>query len=113
MLLNTRTYNVDRINPDAVQYAGPANTLTIKDTFEMKRTMPKPSGTSLGVARPMAKRVKTFTVGTTNVDAIVTLSASLPVGIAAADIDALLADLAAFAASSDAAGLFKTLDINA
>jgi hypothetical protein len=31
----------------------------------------------------------------------------------AADVDALLADFAAFCASNDAKALFKTLDINA
>jgi hypothetical protein len=62
MLINTRTYNVDRVQPDAVQYTGPANTITLKDRFEMKRAYPKASGTYLGVAKPQAKLTKTVTV---------------------------------------------------
>lgn len=114
MLLNTRTYTPNRVQADSVGYAGPANTLSITDTLELKRQFPKPSGVFLGVAKPVAKRVKTVTLaqgGTA--DAIMMLSGSLPVGIAAADVDALLADMAAFCASNDAKNLFKSLLVNA
>lgn len=117
MLFNTRTYNSSRVNgPDSQTYAGPAHTLTVSDTVTMARVYPKPNGDFLGVARPSLKRVKTLVVNsTTNEmrDAIVNVGGSIPVGAAAADIDALLADLAAFFASNEAKNLFKSLTISA
>lgn len=116
MLLNTRTYAEDRTNPDSVRYVGPANTLTISDTFEMKRVYPKPTATFAGVGRPTAKRVKTVSLNgdaSTPGDIIVQLSGSIPVGAAGADVDGILADLAAFCASNEAKALFKNLAVKA
>lgn len=116
MLLNTRTYTVDRTNPDSVKYVGPANTLSVSDTLEMKRVYPKPTATFAGVARPTAKRVKTVTLNgdaATVADYIISVSGSMPVGMAEADIDAGLADMAAFFGSNEAKALFKKLVIQA
>lgn len=116
MLINTRTYNVDRTLPDAVTYAGPAHTLTLLDKFEMKRVLPKSSGTFRGVAKPTAKMTKTVVINSTTgetANAIFEFSCSLPVGMLAADIDAGLADFASWLASNDAKALAKLLDINA
>ncbi|UUW21154.1 MAG: hypothetical protein [Sanya solspi-like virus 4] len=116
LTINTRSYVQDRVNPDSVSYAGPANTLTIVDTFQMARVYPKPNGTFKGVAKPSAKLTKTLVINSTTGEtgnAIVTLSASLPVGVASADVDTLLADIASFCTSADAKSLFKTLDITA
>jgi hypothetical protein len=116
MLLNTRTYMQDRVNPDSVKYVGPANTLSVSDTFEMKRVYPKPTSTFAGVARPTAKRVKTATLNgdaATTAEAILMISGSLPVGMADADITALLADGAAFLGSPEAGALFKKLTVAA
>lgn len=116
MLLNTRTYTVDRTNPDSVKYVGPANTLSVSDTFEQKRVYPKPTATFAGVARPTAKRVKTVVLNgdaASVADAIINISGSMPVGMADADIDALLADGAAYLGSPEAKALFKKLVVNA
>lgn len=118
MLFNTRTYSVDRVSPDAVSYAGPANTLTVKDVIDLKRIMPKPDTKSgfLGVAKPLAKITKTVVINATTgqtADMIFNLSASIPVGTAGADVDATLADLAAWVNTTDSKALFKALDINA
>lgn len=116
MLLNTRTYTQDRVNPDSVRYVGPANTLTISDTFEMKRVYPKPTSSFAGVARPTAKRVKTVVlngVAADTAEAILMVSGSMPVGVADADVTALLADVAAFLGSPEAASLFKKLMVAA
>lgn len=115
MLYNTRTYNADRIQPDSVVYTGSGNTFSTTDKVELKRAYPKPAGNFLGVAKPTAKQTKTVTVNSSTgetKDAILMLSGSLPVGMAAADIEGLLADMAAFCASNDAKALFKSLDIN-
>lgn len=116
MLFNTRTYAVDRVQPDSVAYAGPAKSLTNKDDLVLSRVYPKPTSAFAGVAKPSAKLTKTVvtnsTLGTT-ADAIVRFEGSLPVGISNADVDALLADFASWLATADAKSLFKTLDINA
>lgn len=116
MLLNTRTYTEDRVNPDSVRYVGPANTLTISDTFEMKRVYPKPTSTFAGVARPTAKRVKTVSLNgdaATPGDMISQFGGSIPVGTSDADIDAMCADWAAFFASNEAKALCKKLVVKA
>lgn len=116
MLINTRTYSIDRTQPDSVSYTGPANTITLKDKFEMKRVYPKPAGLFLGVAKPNAKLTQTVTVNAVSgavADAIINIGGSIPVGMTSAAVDAMLADAAAFLASNDAKALFKSLDINA
>lgn len=116
LTINTRSYVQDRVNPDSVAYAGPAHSLTTTDTFVMSRVYPKPNGAFKGVAKPSAKMTKTLVINSTTgetANSIISLSGSIPVGTAAADIDVLLADLASFLASNDAKSLFKTLDITA
>jgi hypothetical protein len=116
MLYNTRTYNTDRILPDSVSYAGPAHTFSTADKVELKRVLPKPAGAFKGVARPTIKRTVAVVIDTVTgekANAIVEISASLPVGMAGADVTALLADTASFVASTDAANLFSKLDVNA
>jgi hypothetical protein len=112
MLLNTRTYNRHRGLPDSVFYAGPAHTFSNHDLVELKRSEPKPTKDNPGVAKPLFRVNRTVPTGTDASGlAIMTLQASLPVGMASADIDALLADLAAWAASNEAKAHFKSLDI--
>lgn len=116
MLINTRTYTPDRITPDAVAYAGPAQTLTITDKVELKRSYPKPNATFSGVSKASSKFTKTVVVNTTSgatANAILEISSSFPVGMSAADQDALLADAAAWVGTADSKALHKLLDINA
>ncbi len=110
LTVSTKTYNQDRISPDSILYTGPANTLSISDTIELKRVYPKPTKDFAGVARPTIKLVKTVTLvdGVTKADAIVTFSASLPVGITDADASAVIADMSSLAAL-EVAGTTKVL----
>lgn len=112
--VSTKSYNQDRIAPDVISYAGPANTLSNSDVLEMKRVYPKPVKGFAGVAKPQEKLTRTVTLADgTKSDAILTISASLPVGIADADITALLTDgkdlLALEVAGTTS--VFKKLDI--
>lgn len=116
MLINTRTYSPDRITPDAVAYVGANHTLTANDKFEMKRTYPRPTGSFKGVGKPVAKMTKTVVINSTTGETaplIVQFSGSVPVGTPSADVDAALADFAAWVDTADAKALFKSLDINA
>lgn len=114
LTVSTKTYNQDRVQPDSILYTGPANTLSTKDTIELKRVYPKPVKDFEGVARPAAKLVRTVTLGSgAKADAIVTISASLPVGIAPADVSQLISDTASLIGLEQAGTtmLMKNLDI--
>jgi hypothetical protein len=117
MLYNTRTYNLDRYNsPDSVSYAGSAHTPVAKDYLTMSRTYPKPTKDFLGVAKPYFKQTKTVVVNAITgekQDLILYVGGSVPVGTPSADVDAILADTAAWLPTADAKALFKSLDINA
>lgn len=117
MLYNTRTYALDRYNnPDSVSYAGSSHTPSAKDVLTLARTYPKPVKDFAGVAKPYFKQVKTVTVNATTgekQDLIVYIGGSVPVGTPSADVDGVLADLAAWINTTDAKSLFKALDINA
>jgi len=70
-----------------VAYSSDANSavfkhLTTGNTISIKRTQPKPSGTSLGVERIEAKLTRYFTVSGVVHSMIATVSTSLPVAVA-------------------------------
>lgn len=114
LTVSTKTYNQDRIAPDVISYAGPANTLSITDILEMKRVYPKPVKGFAGVAKPQEKLTRTVTLAdATKSEAILTISASLPVGIADVDVTALLTDAKDLLALEIAGttSVFKKLDI--
>jgi hypothetical protein len=114
LTVSTKTYTQDRIQADSILYTGPANTLSIKDTIELKRVYPKPTSDFAGVARPTIKMVRTFTLAdSTKADAIVTISASLPVGITTTDADLLIDDVVSFMQleAADTTKVIKNLDI--
>lgn len=112
--VSTKSYNQDRIQPDAILYTGPANTLSISDTIELKRVYPKPTKDFAGVARPAIKLVRTVTLAdSTKADAILTISGSFPVGISTVDADALIDDAVSMLQleAADTTSVMKKLDI--
>lgn len=116
LTINTRSYVQDRIQSDRVDYAGPANTLSVKDQVSLSRVYPKKTGTFAGVAKGRFKFVKTFVINATTgetADTIFEISSSVPVGTASADVDGILADIAAWINTADSKSLYKALDINA
>lgn len=113
IILNTLAYNQDAfITKDKVQYTGPSHTFSVKDTLTLARTLPKATAQFAGVARAEAKRTKTVTLADgSKADAIITVSCSLPVGMAQADADALRNDIGNFAISADGGTLFWKHDL--
>lgn len=113
LTLNTLAYNQDtNINGNKVSYHGPSHTFSTKDQIVLSRVAAKPSATFAGVARAEAKRTKTVTLSDgTKADAIVTISCSLPVGMAEADADSLRDDIGDFAISTDCKSLFWNHDL--
>lgn len=93
LTLNTKSYNQDRVAPDAVVYNGPAHTFTVKDQVELKRSAPKPTKDFRGISRPTARILRTVTLDDgTKWDASLTITGSLPVGMSAEDLTSLVAD---------------------
>lgn len=111
--LNTLVYDQDSfVSGNKVKYVGPDNTFSEKDILTLGRTEPKATSTFAGVARAEAKRTKTVTLGDgSTAEAIVTISCSLPVGMAKADADALRDDVGDFAISANADTLFWNHDL--
>jgi hypothetical protein len=111
--LNTLAYGQDvSLNSNKMLYVGPDNTFSVKDHLTLGRTVPKPTATFAGVARAEVKRTKTVTLAdSSTAEAIVTITCSLPVGMAEADADALRDDIGDFAISADCASLFWNHDL--
>lgn len=113
--INTLAYEQDsNVSPNKVLYVGPSHTFSAKDLLSLARTAPKATATFRGVAKAEAKRTKTVTLddGST-ADAIVTISCSLPVGMAKADADSLRDDVGDFALLTEGDNLFWKHDIRA
>lgn len=106
--LNTLAYAQDSfVTPNKVQYTGPSNSFTIKDLLSLGRTAPKATPSFAGVSRSEVKRVKTVTLSDGSLaDAIVTVTCSLPVGMAQSDANALRDDVGDFAISAACGTLF-------
>lgn len=107
LVFNTKTYTADSFNGNNVGYIGAAKTATVKDDLRLARTAAKPTATYSGNSRTEAKMTRSHTLTgalTPTGDSIFRIEVSLPVGIAAADVDTLCADMGALVVTSD----FKT-----
>lgn len=107
LTFNTKTYNPDSYGTNAVGYIGAAKSVSIKDDLSLKRTAPKPTVVFSGVGRTQAKMTRTTALTgalTPTGESILSIDVSVPVGVASADVDALLNDLGAFLSSAS----FKT-----
>lgn len=107
LVFNTKTYTADSYGQNAVGYVGAAKTVSVKDDLSLKRVSPKPTAVFSGVGRTQAKITRTSTLTgalTPTGDAILSIDVSVPVGMASADVDALLNDMGALLSSAS----FKT-----
>lgn len=111
--LNTLAYAQDSfVTPNKVNYVGPSQNFTTKDLLSLGRTAPKPTATYAGNARSEVKRTKTVTLADgSKADAIITVSASFPVGMAQADVNSLRDDVGDFLISADAGTLMWNHDL--
>lgn len=109
--INTKTWNLDKAEPDAQQLSGPSNTFAKKEVVRFARTMPKSTKSDLGTARSELKTTHTMdrVVGsvTTPSDVILRAASSVPVGVSDADVDVAIADFRAFVASTHFVDLVK------
>lgn len=103
--INTKAYVQDKTGPDAVGYVGPADSVSVTDTLDLKRVDPKPTATFAGVARSSAKITRSGIVNGQTVKMLGEVSYSIPVGMVQADVEALAADIGAFTASTQGKAL--------
>lgn len=107
LTVNAKTYTGDSFQQNQVGYNGPGKTASVKDDIVLRKAAAKSSATFSGVVRTGAKLTRTLTLTgakTTSGDAILEISCSIPVGFAAADVDAILNDMGSLLASAS----FKT-----
>lgn len=112
LTVNAKTYTGDGYTANAVTYVGPAHTQTVKDDFKIARVAAKPTSVFSGVTRHSFKLTRTHTLTgalTTVGDSITEWQTSLPVGIAAADVDTICADLSTFFGTAAAKTMMKGL----
>lgn len=103
LTFNTKTYTLDSNDSNSALYAGAANTFTAKDVTLLRRLAVKASDVFSGVSRTFAKLTRTLPLTgakTPTSDAYVNIEVMVPVGSAAADVDALLNDMAALLGSA-------------
>lgn len=101
--VNAKTYTADSFGTSAIGYVGAGKTVSAKDDLSLKRTPPKSTAAFSGLGRTSAKLVRTLTLtgaATPTGDASLEISVAVPVGFAAADVDALLNDMGALLASA-------------
>lgn len=113
--INTKAYTADSYAINSVGYAGPANTMSIKDYVKLYRQAPVAVANFSGVARTEAKLTRTLALtgaATTSHDGIMRVLTSIPVGASATDIDAFCADMGSWIASTAFKDLLKKQLIN-
>lgn len=107
LTFNSKTYTADSYQKDKVGYNGAAKTVSVKDDLSLARVAPKPTAAFSGVSRTEAKLTRTHTLTgalTPTWEAILSINVTVPVGMAGADVDALLNDMGALLSSAS----FKT-----
>lgn len=101
---------------DSVPYQGPSATLSVTDRIDLSRTYPKKALNFSGMGRSRIKFTRTLNLTgalTPNGLATIDVAVNIPVGAASADVDALLADVAAGLTQQWAKDLAKNLDLTA
>lgn len=107
LTINAKTYTADSFATNQVGYNGPGKSASASDDVVLRRTAPKATATFSGLARTSFKMTRTFALTgalTPSGQAILQIDVAVPVGFAAADVDALLNDCGALLASAS----FKT-----
>jgi hypothetical protein len=108
--INSKVFALDSSVQNGATYAGPSQSLSVRDSFGMSRTAPKPTSTYSGTARTESKLTRTVDLTdalTPTGLASLNITSALPIGMSDADIDTLAADLASLAATTGFKNLLK------
>lgn len=111
LTINAKTFTADSFQQNIVGYNGPAHTISVKDDVVLKRTAPKATAIFSGVSRSEGKLTRTLTLTgalTPTGEGIISISASIPVGAAGADIDSMCNDMGAYLSSASYKLLVKS-----
>lgn len=99
--VNTKVYAEDStINKDAIRYAGPLQTGSVVDNFELKRVAPKRTATYEGNSRGGIRLTRSAVVNGKTLVAFVDSNTSIPVGFPSADATALVNDASSLMGSA-------------
>lgn len=99
--VNTKSYAEDaQLNQNAIRYTGPDNTFAVTDRIDLKRTPPKATVTSPGVAKSSLKASKSFLIGDVYKTVIIETTASVPVGVSEAQAQTVIDDMEALIGGS-------------
>lgn len=115
LTVNAKAFNSNQFNNTSVGYFGPAKTVTVKDDLKLGYTNAKPTDVFSGLSRSSAKLTRTLTLTgakTTSGDAILNIDVAIPVGAAAADIDAILNDMGSYLSSASCKTHVKNAQIS-
>jgi len=115
LTVNAKAYTPDSFGVNVVGYIGPGKTGSVKDDLVLRRVEPKPTAVFSGVSRSAVKLTRTLTLTgalTPKGEGILELSVSMPVGAATVDVEAMLDDIAAWAATADASALVQARKIS-
>jgi hypothetical protein len=115
LTVNAKAFTANQFNNTAVGYFGPAKTVTVKDDIKLGYTVAKSTDAFSGLSRSSAKLTRTHTLTgakTTSGDAILSIEVAVPVGSAAADIDALLNDMGSYLSSASCKTHVKNAQIS-
>ncbi|DAD52653.1 TPA_asm: coat protein [ssRNA phage SRR7976299_15] len=111
--VNTKSFKSFRLQADSNQLNGPGAVAGAKDEIILRRKFPVATPSFRGVSRPGVKHTRTLTTDLgAKVPMVIDVAGSVPVGASGSDVLVVLADAAAFLASTEAQELFTQLDIN-
>jgi hypothetical protein len=115
LIFNTKTYTPDSFGNTAVGYIGAGHTASTKDDLVLRRQAAKPTSAFSGVSRTQSKLTRTVNLTgslTPKSEMLVAIDVTVPVGTADADVDAIVADMAAYVSSADFLTHVKTQKTN-
>lgn len=107
LTINTRTYSADTPANNAWIYRDANATAARPSTLRMARTPPKPTPTFQGQSKTEVKLAKTVEVNLMSLPALIRAESSVPVGMAGAELDTLIADFRSIVASPAFVSLVK------
>lgn len=112
IIVNTKSYTEDaQLNQNAIRYAGPNNGFTSADRIDVKRSYPKPTSQSAGVAKSSMKTTRGFLVGDVVKTVIMETTTSVPVGVTEVQAQAVLDDHEALIGGTVGTGVALKLNL--
>lgn len=105
--IGEKQYKLFKNEGARVMYAGPSNSVTARDTITLLSSQSQASENNPGSLNGTCRVQRGVAVGDIQRLATISASSTLPVGMAGADVDTMIADFRAFVASAYFVDLVK------